>query len=151
MDELNNEAEIVAPLLFESKNVKGRELLAERSISFHIFSSQAGDRYSVGFLNSSLAPNQNSFVEATAPPLLVFDTKAGLVGVNLLNKVPSSDFINNDAQSLFLLSYAASFSGYSVISANRFTVGCDSLRLDAIESEWAEKVLPVVTKEWEEK
>lgn len=60
-------------------------------------------------------------------------------------------FINNDAQSLFLLSYAASFSGYSVISANRFTVGCDSLRLDAIESEWAEKVLPVVTKEWEEK
>lgn len=151
VDELNNEAEIVAPLLFESKNVKGREVLAERSISFHIFSSQAGDRYSVGFLNSSLAPNQNSFVEATAPPLLVFDTKAGLVGVNLLNKVLSSDFINNDAQSLFLLSYAASFSGYSVISANRFTVGCDSLRLDAIESEWAEKVLPVVTKEWEEK
>lgn len=149
--ELDNETKVVTPLLFETKNVKGRERLAERSIAYHIFSSQAGDGYSIGSLNSSLAPNQNSFVEAATPPLLVVDTKAGLVSVNLLNKGVSSEFINNDAQSLFLLSYAASFSGYSVVSANRFVVGCNSLRLDTIESQWAEEVLPAVTKEWKEK
>lgn len=148
--ELNNETKIVTPLLFEAENVKGKERLTQRNIAYHIFASQAGESYSIGLLNSSLAPNQNSFVEAISAPLLVVDTKAGLASVNLLNKRVSTSFINNDAQGLFLLSYAASCSGYSVVSANRFAIGCDSLRLDAIESEWAEEVLPAVTKEWRE-
>ena len=147
---LDTEVKIVAPLLVETHNEKNKEKLGEISFSYHIFHSQEHANYKVGVLDSSLALNRSSFVESTSHPLLVIDVDSAIPSLKLLNKTEHVESIFDEAQSLFLFSYAACSTGMSIVTANKFAVGGGAMKFCTVNVEWAEELLPILTTAWKE-
>jgi hypothetical protein len=49
-----------------------------------------------------------------------------------------------------LFSYAACATGMSIVNANKFVVGGESMKDGTVNIEWAEELLPILTTAWKD-